>query len=286
MADTVSALAARTHEILVALLTDGPSGSAAATSGIQDVMARAAALGPDGAWLVASGHATFAGLAVARGEADQAIFHFDAAVTSGFNDCVALHMAPLRPLHHDPRFQALYQRMRITSTDLDELFWLHREMQTAMKEAQQASVDNVGRLDTGVSLLPQVPMPTREPHTAGVLITRIDLAATQTALRQAALRADFQRTPGTPASASSTTPGTTPAPRGTPGTPTPGRPAVTRPPSPALSPNRPAPTPPSFPALLWAHSPTRPDEHRGDARPEPSDGCHQGRCAQAAVRRL
>ncbi|MEU6898056.1 MULTISPECIES: hypothetical protein [Streptomyces] len=57
-------------------------------------------------------------------------FHLDAAVAAGFNDCVALHVAPVRPLRDDPRFRALY---------------------TA------ASVDNVGRLDTGVSLLPQAP---------------------------------------------------------------------------------------------------------------------------------
>ncbi|KJY29189.1 hypothetical protein VR46_37310, partial [Streptomyces sp. NRRL S-444] len=61
---------------------------------------------------------------------------------------------------------------------------------------QTAAVDNIGRLDTGVSPLPQAPMPTREPNTPGVLITRIDLAATQTALQQAALKAEFQRSSG------------------------------------------------------------------------------------------
>lgn len=40
---------------------------------------------------------------------------------------------------------------------------------------------------------PRSPMPTREPNTVGVLIARIDLAATQTALRQAAVKAEFQR---------------------------------------------------------------------------------------------
>ncbi|RKT08184.1 hypothetical protein BX286_6268 [Streptomyces sp. 3211.6] len=78
-------------------------------------------------------------------------------MAAGFNDCVALHIAPLRPLHHDPRFRALYQRMRVTPADLDELFWLHQEMQLMSRDAQNACVDNIGRLDTGVSLLPQPP---------------------------------------------------------------------------------------------------------------------------------
>ncbi|MFE2854855.1 hypothetical protein ACFXJO_27490 [Streptomyces lavendulae] len=216
MADTVDALAARVHELLVALLTDGAAASVPAygaspspargflgvpqrvdaTAALHDVIARATALGPDGAWLVAAGHATLGDLATAHGWADRAFAHLDAAVTAGYNDCVALHSASVRPQHHDPRFQALYRRIRVTRADLDEFFWLHQEMQIMMREAQDASVDNIGRLDTGVSLLPQAPLPTREPNTPGVLITRVNLAAVQTALRQAALKAEFQRSSG------------------------------------------------------------------------------------------
>ncbi|MFD7783883.1 hypothetical protein ACFV4Q_12415 [Streptomyces nojiriensis] len=199
MVDTVNSLVARLHEVLVALLTDGATAVAPGrdgSAGLHDVVARATALGPDGTWLVGAGHSSLFGLAVARGQADQAVFHLDAAVTAGFNDCVVLHADPIRPLHHDPRFRALYERMRVTQADLDEFHWLHQEMQTMSREARQASVDNIGRLDTGVSLLPQAPLPTREPNTLGVLITRIDLAATQTALRQAAVKADFQRSSG------------------------------------------------------------------------------------------
>ncbi|MGW5418645.1 hypothetical protein [Streptomyces sp. NPDC003943] len=194
MADTVNSLATRFHELLVALQTDGPA--AVGTAGFHDVVARSTALGPDGAWLVAAGQAGLGVLACAYGQADQAVFHFDAAVAAGYNDCVTLHAAPLRPLHADPRFRALYQRMRITEADLDELLWLHQEMQHMSREAQQMSVDNIGRVDTGVSLLPQAPMPTREPNTPGVLVTRIDLAATQTALQQAVMKAEFQRSSG------------------------------------------------------------------------------------------
>ncbi|OAR25246.1 hypothetical protein A8W25_06245 [Streptomyces sp. ERV7] len=194
MVDTVNSLAARHHEVVVELLTKGPA--VAGTRGLHDVVARAAALGPDGAWLAAAGHAGLGGLACVQGQVDVAILHLEAAVSGGFNDCVSLHIAPIRPLHHDPRFQALYRRMRITQADLDEFFWLHQEIQIMSREAQNATVDNIGRLDTGVSLLPQAPMPTREPNTPGVLITRIDLAATQTALQQAAVKAEFQRSSG------------------------------------------------------------------------------------------
>ncbi|MGW8782488.1 hypothetical protein ACWGNM_31110 [Streptomyces sp. NPDC055796] len=194
MVDTVNSLAARVHELLVEVMTHGPA--AVGTAGFHDVVVRAAALGPDGAWLVAAGHANLGVLAVLRGEADQGICHFDAAVAAGYNDCVALHVGPIRPLHGDPRFQALYQRMRITQADLDEFLWLHREMQLMLQDAQTAAVDNIGRLDTGVSPLPQAPMPTREPDTPGVLTARIDLAAVQTALQRAALKAEFQRSSG------------------------------------------------------------------------------------------
>ncbi|MFI1106305.1 hypothetical protein [Streptomyces melanogenes] len=194
MVDTVNSLANRFHEVLVELMVKGPAG--AGTRGLHDVVARATALGTDAAWLAAAGRATLGDLACVQGQAEQAILHYEAAVSDGFNDCVALHVAPIRPLHHDPRFQALYQRMRITQADLDEFFWLHHEMQTMSRAAQQMAVDNIGRLDTGVSPLPQAPMPTREPNTLGVLITRIDLAATQTALQQAVIKAEFQRSAG------------------------------------------------------------------------------------------
>ncbi|MFJ8622286.1 hypothetical protein ACIRD3_05510 [Kitasatospora sp. NPDC093550] len=195
MVDTVNSLVARLHDVLVEMLTKGAA--AAGTIGsLHDVVARAAALGPDGAWLAAAGHVGLGDLAYAHGQTDQAVLHLEAAVAAGYNDCVALHVAPMRPLHQHPRFRAAYQRMRITQADLDELHWLHREMQITMREAQQATVDNLGRLDTGVSQLPQAPLPTREPHTAGVLITRVDLAAAQSAVQQAFLKAEFQRSAG------------------------------------------------------------------------------------------
>ncbi|MBO1416453.1 hypothetical protein [Streptomyces sp. FH025] len=195
MVETVNSLVTRLHEVLVEMLTKGAAAAGTIRS-LHDVVARAGALGPDGAWLVAAGHVGLGDLAHAQGQTDQAVLHLEAAVTAGYNDCVALHVAPMRPLHQDPRFRAVYQRMRITPADLDELYWLHREIQVTMREAQQLAVDNIGRLDTGVSLLPQVPLPTREPHTAGLLITRIDLAAIQTALQQAAVKAEFQRSAG------------------------------------------------------------------------------------------
>lgn len=216
MADTINSLASRVHELLVANLTSpatsavpgqgalstlaralmgAPQGVDVAT-GFHDVIARAAALGPDAAWLVGAGHSGLAALAFRHRQIDRALFHLDAAVTAGFNDCVALHAAPLRPLHDDPRFRAIYQRIRITVADLDELLWIHREIHLMSRDAARASTENIGRHDTGVSLLPKAPIPTRVPNTPGVLITRIDLAATQTALQRAIMKADISRAAG------------------------------------------------------------------------------------------
>ncbi|MFI5527808.1 hypothetical protein ACIA8O_04535 [Kitasatospora sp. NPDC051853] len=191
MADTVHTVMNRLHEVLVDMLTRGAP--AAGTRGLHEVVERATALGPEGAWLAAAGRASLGGLAAAQGQLEVALFHLEAAVDGGFNDCLVLHMPPMVPLHGDPRFRALYARMRISQADLDELVWLHREAQIMMKQSQGASMDNIDRLDTGVSLLPQAPLPTREPDTVGVLMTRIDLAATQTALQAAAVRADLRR---------------------------------------------------------------------------------------------
>ncbi|MFG3053560.1 hypothetical protein ACGFZP_21780 [Kitasatospora sp. NPDC048239] len=192
MADTVNSLTQHLYEVLVDLISRGAD--AVGTRGLESIVARASTLGPDGAWLVAAGHSSLAGLACARGQVEQAVFRFEAAVAAGYNDCVAVHLEPIRSLlHGDPRFWALYERMRITQADLDELFWLHREMYAMIQEAQQSTVDNIGRRDTGVALLPQAPLPTREPNSPGVLCTRVELAAVQTALRAAAIKADFQR---------------------------------------------------------------------------------------------
>ncbi|MFE1291191.1 hypothetical protein [Streptomyces sp. NPDC058751] len=47
--------------------------------------------------------------------------------------------------------------MSVTPADLDEPFWLHQEIQVMSRDARRASVDNIGRRDVGVSLLPQPP---------------------------------------------------------------------------------------------------------------------------------
>ncbi|MFJ4185315.1 hypothetical protein [Kitasatospora sp. NPDC089509] len=196
MADTVNSLASRVHELMVANLTSPAAPAVDVVTGFQDVIARATALGPDAAWLVGAGHSGLATVAFLHSRIDQALFHLDAAVTGGFNDCVALHAAALRPLHQDPRFRATYQRIRITLADLDELVWIHQEMAVMSRDAARASTENIGRRDTGISVLPHAPVPTRVPNTPGVLIARIDLAATQTVLQRALTKADISRAAG------------------------------------------------------------------------------------------
>lgn len=216
MTDTVTSLATYLRDLLVADLSNPaaapvPGQGAFATlartvlgmqqgvdvaAGFQDVIARAHALGPDAAWLVAAGHSGLSGLALKARQTDGMLYHLDQAVIHGFNDCLALHAEPMRPFHQDPRFRAIYQRIRITLADLDETTWTHREMLIMSRDARQASIDNISRRDTGISLLPQAPLPTRVPDTPGVLITRVELSAVQTALQAAAIRADTSRASG------------------------------------------------------------------------------------------
>ncbi|MEV7543578.1 hypothetical protein [Streptomyces sp. NPDC089915] len=216
MADTVHSLIPRLHELLVTHLTQEAAGAGRArdplssltraflgapqpvdvAAGLHQLVTRATALGPDGAWLAAAGHANLAGMALTRGETERTLYHLGAAVEFGYNDCVAVHAGPVRPLHRDARLHFVYERMRVSAADLDELYWLHREMQIMVREARDATVDNIGRTDGGVSSLPAAPLPTREPDSPGVLATRIELAAVQTALQQAALKAEFGRSSG------------------------------------------------------------------------------------------
>jgi hypothetical protein len=216
MAETVGSLTARLHELLVAslggaapaapagglrdLLTRAFTGTAGprvdVVAGFRDLVARATVLGPDGTWLVAAGHAALAGIAINHGQTDQAISHFGGAVAAGYSDCVAVHAAPVRPLHGNPRFRAIYERMRVTEADLDELFWLHRETQIMASQATSAAIENIGRHDTGVSLLAQAALPTRTPHTAGVIIARAELMAAQHVLQTVAMSSDIQRSAG------------------------------------------------------------------------------------------
>jgi hypothetical protein len=196
MADTVNSLASRVHDLLVSNLTSPAASAVEVAMGLNDVIARATALGPDATWLVGAGHSGLAAQAFLHRQLDRALAHLDAAVTAGFNDCVALHAAALRPLHEDPRFRAIYQRIRITAADLDELAWIHQEMHLMSRDAARASTENIGRLDTGISRLPQAFVPTRVPNTPGVLIARIDLAATQTTLQRAIMKAEISRAAG------------------------------------------------------------------------------------------
>ncbi|GAB7188102.1 hypothetical protein ATKI12_7933 [Kitasatospora sp. Ki12] len=201
MVDTVSSLTSRAHDLMVASLSSPAAAGAAGqdahlVAGFQDLIGRALVLGSDAGWLVAFGNSGLAGLAFKHRQVDQALYHLDVAVTAGYNDCLELHAPALVAYHGDPRFRALYQRMRITLADLDELQWLHREVVIMSQEASQASVDNIGRRDTGISLLPQAPLPTRVPNTPGILASRLEVAAVQTALRQAAWNAEVSRSSG------------------------------------------------------------------------------------------
>jgi hypothetical protein len=165
-------------------------------AGMRDLVLRGTALGPQGRWIVAAANSGLATLAFKHRNYDAALSHLGGAVAAGYSNCVALNDPIFRPFWSDPRFTAIYGRMRISEADLDELLWLTREIQAMSRDATQASIDNIGRHDTGVSLLAQAPMPMREPQTAGVFVARLELLAVQRVLQQLAMNADISRSSG------------------------------------------------------------------------------------------
>lgn len=215
MVDSVQSLSSRFVDLNVAILQgrdaqppSGPPGGLRdrfsramagaglrvdAAAGMRDLVLRGTALGPRGQWIVAAANSALAALAFKHRNYDAALSHLGGAVAAGYSNCVALNDPVFRPLWSDPRFTAIYGRMRISEADLDELIWLAREVQAMSREATQASIDNIGRHDTGVSLLAQAPLPTREPQTAGVFAARLELVAVQTVLQQLAMNSDINR---------------------------------------------------------------------------------------------
>ncbi|MFB7617291.1 hypothetical protein [Kitasatospora sp. NPDC056181] len=213
MVDSVSSLATRFRDLLVTNMTHaggslvpGQGALLSATSPLwtvpqdldvtrdfQELTTRATALGSHGMWLAAAGHAGLAAQAIARGQTRYAVLCLTVAVAFGYNDCVALHAAAIRPLHDLPQFQDLYRQIRVTPADLAEFLWLRREMQTLSRDAQRAGIENLRRQDSRMSVLPQAPMPDRDPNTNGILITRFELAAARIALQQALMQSDIAR---------------------------------------------------------------------------------------------
>ncbi|MFD8276112.1 hypothetical protein [Streptomyces flaveolus] len=198
MNDIVHSLASRLHDLLVEhSLTRVSSGLPARADAVVDELRAlaedAAGLGPDARWIIAAAYAGLATIGLRSNIPDLAIIGLEVAVRAGYNDCLQLGSASMSPLHHHDRFRALYQQMRISEADLDELRWQQRELLFMARDLERAGIDNIARRDTRISRLPQAPMPTRVPDTPGILAARLEVQAAQSALQQLALEAEMSR---------------------------------------------------------------------------------------------
>jgi len=127
------------------------------------------------------------------GNRDRALMLMDQAVRSGFDDCAAVQREELKPLRSDRAFNELFSRIRISEADLKELDWLKMEIQNVSHETKMMIAENVNRVDTGITLVPQSAIPVRETASPGVLFNRELLKMMHLRQRWYALEADKLR---------------------------------------------------------------------------------------------
>ncbi len=114
-----------------------------------------------------------AALHATMGNADRALAMMDQAVQSGFDDCLAIaQRQELKLIQGDPRFLQPVSRIRISEPDRKELFWLKAEILNVSHDTKMMITENVNRVDTGITVVPQSLVPVRETSSPGVLFHR------------------------------------------------------------------------------------------------------------------
>jgi hypothetical protein len=113
-----------------------------------------------------------AALHAVLGHNDRALVLIDQAVQSGFDDCAAVQREELKPLRSDPGFTEAFTRIRIAEADVKELDWLKMELLSVRHETRMMIAENINRVDTGITAVPQSAVPVRETASPGVLFNR------------------------------------------------------------------------------------------------------------------
>ena len=112
-------------------------------------------------------------LHAATGNRERALAIMEQAVKSGFDDCFALEQyEELKSIRSDPRFNSLKSQVRISEADMKELFWLKAEMEHINHDIKMMITENMNRVDTGITMLPQSVISTRATTSTGVLFHR------------------------------------------------------------------------------------------------------------------
>ncbi len=113
-----------------------------------------------------------AALHAALGNRERALVLMDQAVQSGFDDCVAVQREQLKPFRSDSGFNEMVSRIRISEADLKELYWLKAELLNVSHDTKMMITENINRVDAGMTVVPQSPIPVRETASPGVLFNR------------------------------------------------------------------------------------------------------------------
>ncbi len=111
-------------------------------------------------------------LHVMLGNRDRALALMDHAVQSGFDDCVAVQREQLKPFRSDSGFNEMLSRIRISEADLKELYWLKAEFLNVSHDTKMMITENINRVDGGMTIVAQSPIPVRETASPGVLFNR------------------------------------------------------------------------------------------------------------------
>ena len=127
------------------------------------------------------------------GNRDRALVLMDQAVQSGFDDCVAVQREELKAFRSDSGFNEMLSRIRISEADLKELYWLKAELLNVSHDTKMMITENINRVDAGMTVVLQSPIPVRETASPGVLFNRELLKMMHQRQRRYVLQADKLR---------------------------------------------------------------------------------------------
>ncbi len=127
------------------------------------------------------------------GDTDRALRLIDQAIQSGFDDCPAVRRDQLKAFRSDPGFNDMVSRIRISEADLKELYWLKAELLNVSHDTKMMITENINRVDAGMTVVLQSPIPVRETASPGVLFNRELLKMMHQSQRRYVLQADKLR---------------------------------------------------------------------------------------------
>lgn len=180
----------QTYYGIFTLLTGGAATIPAATAELQKLTVDSAAP----RWVKVLAFSDLAVLDLGRQEVDQGLANFEQAVKLGFNDIFTIRqLTQFQTVFALPRFQEIYGRMKISPADLNELTWLHGEMQAISADTGAMIRDNMGRVDSEFTEVAQVALPTRKPQSPTVEGIRMVLLMLQRYQKEMVAQSDQSR---------------------------------------------------------------------------------------------